>query len=229
MHEMSQRPPRFVGVDGPEDRERAEAVLALYDRYASEFVEALRICPWAEDARKTGRVERVVVWNRVVRPAELHDEAKRIAADEGLDVGLLLLPFAPADRAEFERLARAVREALDEGADLALAAFHPAEVPEPTTPAKTTALARRSPVPVLQLVRRSVLNELRTRSDASHPRFVDPATVDLAALLAAPPRAPLHEWVATQNFERMRDAGFASIDTWLSGLADEAARITRGS
>ena len=117
---MSPRPPRFVGVDGPEDRGRAEAVLALYDRYASEFVEALRICPWADDARKTGRVERVVVWNRVVRPAELNDEANRIADDENIDVGLLLLPFAPADRAEFERLARAVREALDEGADLVL-------------------------------------------------------------------------------------------------------------
>lgn len=202
--------------------------MALYDRYAAEFVEALRICPWAEGAREGGRVERVVVWNRVVRPAELCDEAKRIAVDESIDVGLLLLPFAPIDRAEFERLARAVREGLDEDARLALAAFHPAPVPEPTTAAKTTALARRSPVAVLQLVRRSVLNELRERSDVHHPRFMDPANTDLAALLAAPPRAPLHEWVAAQNFERMHKAGFAALDAWLSGLADEAARITRG-
>src|SRR5260370_1140442 len=74
----------------------AEGALERNDRYVREFVEALRICPYAKQCRETGKLHRRVLFG----PDEALPAIRAIEAlpADSLEVPLLIFPSPPAGR-----------------------------------------------------------------------------------------------------------------------------------
>lgn len=210
-------------------RGRAEALeaeaLRVYARYQVEVVEALRLCPWAEPARRAGRVRQRVVLDASPGPARLLAELDAFADDPGVDIGLVLLPRVRAGRADFERMVARLREfdrqrALEGGpaVRMAMAAFHPDAEPDLRSAERLVPFLRRTPDPTIQLVRRAALDDLRARDRAHGTAMVDPASIDLAAFLATPPHKALHERVAEHNRETVQALGVEEVERRLADI-----------
>ena len=71
-----------------------EQALARSDRYLREFVEALRLCPYARSCRESGRLQRRVLRSRDdAFPAIQQIEA---LPEQAVEVVLLIFPDEPA-------------------------------------------------------------------------------------------------------------------------------------
>tara|TARA_B100001750_G_scaffold193842_1_gene164963 strand:+ start:210 stop:902 length:693 start_codon:yes stop_codon:yes gene_type:complete len=200
---------------------RAEA-LRIYGRYQREFVEALGLCPWAVRAREEGHVAvRVVLDDPAAEAALAATEA--LAADEEVQVGLLVLPRAAYDRSTHEAFVSELREqhAAGHGGSppFAMAAFHPDAEPDLDHPARLVPFIRRSPDPTIQLVRLTSLEAVRRRAGDRGTAFMDLSTLDLAQLLSAPAQPPLHERVADKNRETIAAMGVAEAEAILATIA----------
>lgn len=175
---------------------RSEA-LRIYRRYQKEVVEALSLCPWAEKADSEGHVRIVIHLDDEV--GELVEE---LAADEDVHVGLVVLPLSRLGRKEHERFVAQVRErhasANGGSPPMAMAAFHYDAEANLETPARLVPFVRRSPDPTIQLVRLSVLQELRAPFQTG-TGYVDLSKANILELLASPPKKPLHERIAEHN------------------------------
>ena len=167
----------------------AEEAILRNDRYLREFVEALRLCPYAKRCREEGKLHRRVLRSRAeALPAIAAIEA--LPADS-VEVALLIFPDEPA---EGQAAARAFEAFC---ADLRLhvqsfycVAFHPALARDLQDAHRAVQFIRRSPDPTVQLVRASVLTSVRGGEGAGS-RYVDPATLSLEQLLAL--HTPLSE------------------------------------
>lgn len=227
---------------GPLDEATAERLseeaLRIYGRYQREFVEALGLCPWAVRTREEGRV----AVRALLEPAEgllepTIDAVEQLGADESIEVGLLVFPRSAASRAEHEAFVSAVRERdaeLHEGSPpMAMAAFHPDAEADFSHPSRLVPFIRRSPDPVIQLIRRSSLEAVRKRTSDRGTAFLDPSEIDFGAMLETKAQPPLHERVADKNRETLEAMGeeaaeailaaiFADRDTSYARLAAEA-------
>lgn len=226
-----------VIVAGPLDadlRERLEGeALRIYGRYQREFVEALGLCPWAVRAREDGKVTVRVL----LEPGEglfdpTIDAVTRIGADEAIEVGLLVFPRSAATRAEHEAFVSAVRERdaeLHDGSPpMAMAAFHPNARADFSHPSRLVPFIRRSPDPVIQLIRRTSLEAVRKRTSDRGTAFLDPSEIDFGAMLATKAQAPLHERVADKNRETLEAMGEAEAEAILLAIqADRDASYAR--
>lgn len=198
------------------DRALEAEARRVYARYVVEFVEAFNICPWAARARQEGRTRVEVVCRAEPDPRHALDAVASLSADPEVEVGLVLFPRLALPRAAFERFVGELRE-LDAarygiaGPVMAMAAFHPDAEPRTETPYQLVPFIRRSPDPTVQLVRRSVLDAVRKKGDHG-TAWIDPATLDLAALLATKPKPPLHERVAQANLETLTTHGLDAIE-----------------
>ncbi len=212
---------------GPLDRateERLETeALRIYGRYQREFVEALGLCPWAVRAREEGKV----AVQALLEPAEgllapTLAAVDRLGADEGVEVGLLVFPRSAATRAEHEAFVSAVRERdaeLHQGSPpMAMAAFHPDAEADFSHPSRLVPFIRRSPDPVIQLIRRTSLEAVRKRTSDRGTAFLDPSEIDFGAMLEAPARAPLHERVAESNRETIQSMGVEEAERILAAI-----------
>ncbi len=151
--------------------------LRVNARYVEEVVIGWGLCPWAAQAWREGAVSRRVL----VDPApEQPTEIERVLAfiDElapnpAVSIGLVIFPRATLTEAAWgtfaERVRRAdrTRRAPGESAPFLLAAFHPGSGESATAASVTMANAgalvsfiRRTPDPMLQLVRASLLERL---------------------------------------------------------------------
>jgi hypothetical protein len=211
----------------------AEAI-RIYRRYALEIVEELGLCPWAEHARRTGRVlEQVLL-------AETPDVEPALAAIQAvvgrpeIEILLLIFPRLGLDRRGFEHYLGAIREAdaaLYElgGIPFAMAAFHPDAEPELDEPERLIPFLRRTPDPTIQLVRRSVLERVRAHSPEG-TGFVDLRLLGTnPSLLAQPPS--LRERIAAANLGTVLNVGVDAVEARLAGIRldrdDSYARILR--
>ncbi len=176
--------------------------LRVYARYVEEFVEAHSLCPWASRARLEGHVKPRVVMTADGSFDEAVSAVRELSADENIHVALLIFPRLSISRVEFERFTSALRE-LDEDKKMAMAPFHPDAQPDLSSAERCVAFVRRSPDPTIQLVRLSILAEVRRPSDEG-TAFMDPSAMDLRAFLARPPKPPLHERVANANLATLR-------------------------
>jgi len=225
-----------VVLVGPLDRVTEKRLtgeaLRIYGRYQREFVEALGLCPWAVRAREEGKV----AVHALLEPADgllgpTLAAVGQIGADEGVEVGLLVFPRSAATRTEHEAFVSALRERdaeRHEGSPpLAMAAFHPDAAADLGHPSRLVPFIRRSPDPVIQLVRRSALDAVRRRTSDRGTAFLDPSAIDFSALLAAPAAVPLHERVAEKNRETIEAMGVAAAERILAAIAadrDESYR-----
>jgi hypothetical protein len=157
------------------DPDTLAAIVSLHERYVTDVVEALNLCPFSRRARERGEVERMTWPADEVRgdPARVAAAfARRALEHDGLAIGLLtFVTWGPEDpwrdpRA-FDAFRRAVHAAYS--ADPArpsfhMVTFHPAlalRPGAPLNPQTAVALLRRTPDPVIQCVRASVLDAIQ--------------------------------------------------------------------
>jgi hypothetical protein len=209
---------RLDGNDGALARE----AVRVYRRYEEEIVEALNLCPWAERARREGRVRERVVLATALEPGLALEAVEALAADADVEIGLLLFPRLTTTPADFERFVSALARADSErrkvgSAPFAMAAFHPGAVLDLADPERMIPFFRRSPDPTVQLVRCSSLDRVR---EGFHEgtAFVD---IDAIATRAANPMEdlPLRTRIARANERTLVRVGVAEIERRLDAIA----------
>lgn len=210
------------------DRLRREA-LRLYDRYALEIVEALRICPWAEQSRRQGRVRRRVVVDTEPTVETLLAEVEAMAQDGSSDIGLLICPLLPDDRRAFERRVATLREAHARASEpspppVAMAPFHPEAEPDTTRAETLVPFLRRTPDPTIQLVRQQRLDEVRQERDQG-TTLVTIDKLDLSAWLRRP--EPLHRRIAETNLRSVEALGIHEVERRLRDIRHDRDRSYR--
>jgi hypothetical protein len=192
-----------------------EASLRLYQRYATEIIETLNVCPFAQRARETGRVIHRVLLEGSDPKAEVLAIAAELAQNPKLEVALLLFPLWDVSRSAFEEFTAEVIQAdaaryRDQSAPFAFAAFHPAAKADASKPERLIPFWRRSPDPTLQLVRVQALERVR-KGDAPGTHYIDPKQVDFAALRLAlqqptKPELSLRQRITNANHEAYQQA-----------------------
>jgi len=201
----------------------AREAVRIYRRYQREFVEQLGVCPWAERARLEGSVVERVLLDPTPRIDPALREMAELAADETVEIGLLIFPQARLPRTSWERFVARLRDAdaqtHPEGeVPMALAAFHPEATPAADSPGRLVPFLRRSPDPTVQLVRRAALSRVRSASEHG-TGFVDPRKLDFANLVSAtPPKPPLHERVAQINQEMIEREGLEALEALFADI-----------
>ncbi len=197
-----------------------ERALARNDRYIREFVEALHICPYARRCRETGKLHR-----RVVVPAELdaaHAAVRTVEAlpEDSVEVALLIFPTAAANGVEsaraFETFCADLRARMAESPFYCVA-FHP-DLPRDLHDAhRAVQFIRRSPDPTIQLVRASVLRQVRGADDGG-TRVIDPSGLTLEQLLAIASPLSLADRIAEANLVTLQREGPDRIERLLAEI-----------
>lgn len=209
-----------------DERLRAEAV-RIYQRYAIEVVEALSLCPWAKRARLDGRVRIAVVTEAHPEPAHVLRHMDEIAASPEIEIGLILFPRLELTSREFHRFMSKVRTQETERHAMSnepfyMAEFHPVAEPDTGNPARLVSFIRRTPDPTLQLVRRSILDDLRcsTEKEAIHQtQAILESLVDITDLLShSPIPRPINERVAESNLTTVKRFGVERMKAILDDI-----------
>ena len=197
--------------------------LARNDRYLREFVEALRMCPYAKTCRETGKLHRRVLRSRAAAvPAIAEVEA---LPESEVEVALLIFPDDPVDgeasARSFEAFCAGVRDDVQaqHGGDppFYCVAFHP-DLPRDLLDAnRAVRFIRRSPDPTLQLVRASTLRSVRGEN-AGGSRCVDVSRLSLEEALALVSPLTLAERIAQANLATLRREGPDRVEALLTSL-----------
>jgi hypothetical protein len=171
----------------------------LLDRYLIEVVEAFELCPWAASARRRGEVHVEVVGDGSLIDTAVNAAVDRIAADDRIAIGMVVLAAAPLTPSGLRRLRDRV---LIGRRDVAIADFHPEAAVDLTSAARLVPFLRRSPDPMLQVVPHRVLASVKR----SAPTVVRADQLAMLAGLVAP--APsLADRVADANRETVERVG----------------------
>jgi hypothetical protein len=188
----------------------------LNERYVIEIVERFGLCPWADRARREGRVTTLVFDQTdpdLFDPtlAAMHALAPRTACD----VALFIYPEIGLNRLDFEHFARKLR-ALDAARHppgqipFAMAAFHPDALPVLADPDRLVPFLRRTPDPTLQLVRESTLSRLR--GDVHGTSFYGPTVFVRNATGQPAPEPDVRERIARANYETVSRVGVETLE-----------------
>lgn len=197
--------------------------LARNDRYLREFVEALRMCPYARTCREAGRLHRRVLRSREAAfPAIAEIEG---SPEDELEVALLLFPDEPADGEEsarsFEAFCASIRDAMQErhGADppFYCVAFHPDLSRDLLDANRAVRFVRRSPDPTLQLVRASTLRSVRGDAGGGS-RCLDVSRLSLEEALALVTPLSLAERIAQANLATLDREGPDRVEALLASF-----------
>ena len=197
--------------------------LARNDRYLHEFVEALRLCPYARPCRESGKLHRRVLWSRDdALPAIREIEA---LPEQDVEVALLIFPSEPASgepsARDFAAFCGGLRERMfgAHGGDAPFycVAFHP-DLPRDLLDAnRAVHFIRRSPDATLQLVRASVLRAVRGESGGGS-RYVDTSKLSLEEAMALASPLNLAERIAQANFASLQREGADRLEALLSSF-----------
>ncbi|MFK7990695.1 MAG: DUF1415 family protein [Sandaracinaceae bacterium] len=208
------------------ERRLSEAAVRMYRRYAIEIVEGLVFCPYAVRAREDDKTREVVLTDAEPRDADVLEAIEALTEDSSIELALILLPRAEMGREDLGRWVEHLRKAhaaARGGTVMAIEGFHPDAVADLTTPERLTPFVRRTPDPTLQLTRLDALERVR-RGTPSGTAFFDPATLDLAALLAQERKAPIHKQIAARNHETVSTLGVEEVTDRMDAiLADRNA------
>lgn len=195
----------------------AREAVRVYRRYQLEIVEACGLCPWAERARLDGRVrERVILGEPL---ADALGYIGELAADEGVEIGLLLFPKLTIDRTGFDRFIAKLQDADRDRHPLGeipfmFAAFHPDAAADLSHPERLIPFLRRTPDPTIQLVRASVVDRMRTRVPHG-TQFFDPSLLDAPPLDSGP---ELREKIAQTNMATVKRMGVEELRAKLDDI-----------
>jgi len=158
-------------ADGAFERE----ALRLCDRYVAEVVLAFGLCPWAEPVIRAGTLARRVLSDPRPAPEDVLPIIDAWAAQGdgaagvGVEVGFVIVPRHAGGRGAFDSFAEGVRRAdrarrpVGAPAPFMVAVFHPQGLDEFVGPNQLVSFLRRSPDPLLQLVRADRLDQAKDR------------------------------------------------------------------
>jgi len=198
---------------------RTREVERIHTRYQLEVVEAFGLCPWAKEARTSGRVQMVVTFTRSADAAAVQatlpliDDAMRAEATE---VGMLIFPQLALGRLAFAHFVAEVRAAEESRRPrgqqpFALADFHPAAQPDTRTPQTLVPFLRRAPDPMIQIVRTGVLAHVRGPHDHG-TKYLDAAQLaELASGTLPAPTTAVSTRVAEHNYRTVQRVGEAQL------------------
>jgi hypothetical protein len=146
----------------------------------------------------------------VARRVMLAPEAARavideLAADERIEVALLIFPTVTMSPAAFDAWCAPLRAA---NPAFVAAVFHPDTKYELTTPAQAVGLFRRAPDPTLQLVRVAVLDRIR---GAGGKFMFDFSAAAWAELKKREHRLPTSERIARDNHALVVRDGLSTL------------------
>ena len=208
--------------------------LRLNRRYVVEVVEHFGLCPWADRARREGRVTEVVF--EQTSPDLFEPSLARMSELEGrstIDVALFIYPQIGLNRLDFEHFARRLR-ALDAerhergGIPFAIAAFHPNAPPVLSNPNRLVPFLRRTPDPTLQLVRESTL--VQVRGELHGTSFIGPSVFLNDG--GDRPDADIRERIARTNHETVTRIGVEAMEAVFDDILRDRdrtrARLARG-
>lgn len=214
---------------GPDPERLTAEARRLFLRYAQEVVERFGLCPWAATARTDGRLRVEIVRGGMPSVAAALAGVDVVERDAGTDVGILVFPELALDRVPFQHFAAALRQADAErkargDTVLAMADFHPNAEPDLGSPDRLVAFVRRTPDPVIQLVRRSALAAVRLTEDAG-TRFVEPGAFwsHGGAPVTSPPE-PVSDRVARANLRTVERVGVGAVRAVLDDIARDRDR-----
>lgn len=208
-------------MEAAERQRWTREVERIHTRYHVEVVEAFGLCPWAKEARTSGKVRMVVDFARALDdgtiPAALAliDDAMQAEATE---IGMLIYPRLTLARLDFAhfvadvRAAEAARRARG-NEPYALADFHP-NAPADLRNAQTLVpFLRCAPDPMIQIVRTGVLAHVRGPQEQG-TKYLDPA--QLAEFMldtrSTPPTA-VSTRVAEHNHRTVQRLGEAQLQS----------------
>jgi hypothetical protein len=203
-----------------ETRLEAEAI-RVYQRYATEIVEPLGLCPWARRARLDGHVTHRVVLDTAPGPKDVLAHVDAVARDPEIHVGLLLFPRIALDAREFRRFASSLRQAdaarhSPGETPLFMADFHPFAPLDPGSAARLVAFIRRTPDPTIQLVRSDILDAVR-KNDQGGTVFMAAESL-VHGEWPVQPSVPLHQRIAEANLETLQQYGFEQMSAQLDEI-----------
>jgi len=185
----------------------------IHRRYVHEVVEAFGLCPFAVKAREDGASREVVRIDVAPRLPCVLADVRALAMEEHVEVAFILFPRWTIDRrglARFVEEVRSAHQADPGGLVMTMEGFHPEADVDLTTPGQLVPFLRRTADPTIQLTRLSVLERVRATTGGSK-KYVDPATIDVAALLAAPVERSLHERISVANHRMVVERGAEAI------------------
>jgi hypothetical protein len=208
--------------------------LRLNRRYVVEVVEHFGLCPWADRARREGRVTEVVFEQT---SPELFEPSltrmRELESRNAIDVALFIYPQIGLNRLDFEHFARRLRTLDAERHALgmipfAIAAFHPNAPPVLSNPDRLVPFLRRTPDPTLQLVRESTLT--RVRGELHGTSFIGPRVFLNDG--RDRPEADVRERIARTNHETVTRVGVEALQAVFDDILRDRerthARLRRG-
>jgi hypothetical protein len=204
----------------------------LTERYVSEVVVALDLCPWAAPALRAGAVQISVITDifdtETLSVAARSCYARLLTTSDEIELVLLVLPRLAARRLDMDVLLAAVRDEmkLREGvATFALAAFHPQADPDTASGERFIPFLRRSPDPLVQAVRLSSLQRIDGKHSAG-TTFLDPSTLDPAAW-SVEPAPSLRARIARRNLDHVGQVGLDDVRARLDDICEDRLRTHR--
>jgi hypothetical protein len=215
-----------------DQRELERETVRLTERYVSEVVVALDLCPWAVPALNGGRVQISVITDNfdthsLANAAQACAEQLRDTLAD-IELVLLVLPRLEVHRLEMDALLALLRHELTERegvASFALAAFHPQADPDTATGERFIPFLRRSPDPLVQAVRFTALQSIDDKH-AGGTKFVDPAAFDPAAW-SEPSRETLRARIARKNLSMVLEHGLDEVRARLDDICEDRQRTHR--
>lgn len=207
----------------------------LCQRYIDEIVLPYSLCPWAAPALRNSSVQMHVITQQFSANSDLVPAARAVQSalfqvtDEAIELVLVMLPRCTFSRLEMDDLLRHVRQdgvRRDEREGeiaFALAAFHPDAEPDTTTAERFIPYLRRSPDPMIQAVRTSVLSKIDP-ARGSGTAYFDLKTMSLEAL-ATPTAEPLRSKIARANLETCTHAGLAQLEETYAAILEDRRQV----
>ncbi|MCS6901558.1 MAG: hypothetical protein RMJ98_18420, partial [Myxococcales bacterium] len=200
----------------------------IHLRFNQEIVEGLGICPYARIARETGGGVILLRPEPIPTTEILHGIVDELAGQPRIEVAQVVFPRATLSAAEF--LEFSARFGEENGArtprqrpTFVHAAFHPRLAYGTETPPRLVPFFRRSPDPMVQLVRLSVLDAIH----AGKPRgtqFFDGDLASLLELLRQKRTESVTDRITRENHERAMAGDLERIQAIHEDIAQDRER-----
>jgi hypothetical protein len=196
--------------------------LRLYGRYQVEIVEALGLCPWASRTRLDGELAvEVILDHGELALSRSLDVIAELAGRTRVDVGILVYPRMRVARDAFDAFVGRVRAVDAERhppghIPFMSAAFHPDAEPDAGDPERLIPFLRRTPDATVQLVRASVVDQVRSRAPQG-TQLVDIEAIE-AGVLAGEEMVPLRTRIARSNLATTLELGVAHVRSRLDDI-----------
>jgi hypothetical protein len=219
------------GVPGPPGLDPIDAwlseardALTRNDRFMQVAVEGMRLCPFALPARRAGTTARFVLpvcGDAPLRAAAVQAIFHMLSASSRLEVVQIICPRVTLEPGAWVRHAKEVTAeraaGLHGSAPVASAAFHPDLPFSDGSAARLIPLFRRSPDPMLQLIRLDALDRARVGrpdGDIALPDDLDARR----AILVSHARPSLGDSIAAANERTARAVGVEALAGALAAL-----------